>query len=158
MAEDPLLDFIQINSELALFDPELARKPQVVALNKMDLPDVQARWPEIAKDLKKHTQKKEYANVDPEPFAISAAAGSDVRRLLWRALPALAGSPACTHHRGNARLPPEERPQRLHHQPGRRRLACGRGCHRARRPHDVLGAAGIDPTASSASWKRSASN
>ena len=47
MAEDPLLDYSQINSELALFDPGLGNKPQVVALNKMDLPDVQARWPEI---------------------------------------------------------------------------------------------------------------
>jgi GTP-binding protein len=42
LADDPLLDFAQINSELALFDPHLANKPQVVALNKMDLPDVQA--------------------------------------------------------------------------------------------------------------------
>ena len=44
MAEDPLLDFAQINSELALFDPNLKRKPQIVAFNKMDLPDVQERW------------------------------------------------------------------------------------------------------------------
>ena len=44
MAPDPLLDFAQINSELALFDPNLAAKPQIVVLNKIDLPDVQARW------------------------------------------------------------------------------------------------------------------
>ena len=40
LAEDPILDFAQINSELALFDPDLAIKPQIVAVNKMDLPDV----------------------------------------------------------------------------------------------------------------------
>jgi GTP-binding protein len=40
-AENPLLDYAQINSELALFDPDLANKPQVVALNKNDLPEVQ---------------------------------------------------------------------------------------------------------------------
>ncbi len=41
-AEDPLLDFAQINSELSLFDPNLTRKPVVVAFNKIDLPDAQA--------------------------------------------------------------------------------------------------------------------
>ena len=52
MAEDPISDFAQINSELALFDPLLALKPQIVAFNKMDLPDVQARWPAIESELK----------------------------------------------------------------------------------------------------------
>ena len=47
LAEDPLLDYAQINSELALFDPALGEKPQLVVFNKMDLPDVQERWPEI---------------------------------------------------------------------------------------------------------------
>ena len=51
-AEDPLLDFAQINSELALFDPALGDKPQIVAFNKMDLPDVRARWSEFAEDFK----------------------------------------------------------------------------------------------------------
>jgi GTP-binding protein len=37
--EDPLGDFVQINTELALFDPHLAHKPQIAALNKMDLPE-----------------------------------------------------------------------------------------------------------------------
>ena len=76
MAEDPLLDYAQINSELALFDPDLAKKPQVVALNKMDLDDVQARWPEVAAALKKRGVT--------EPMAISAATGSNVRELLYR--------------------------------------------------------------------------
>ncbi|MFN2194577.1 MAG: GTPase ObgE, partial [Anaerolineales bacterium] len=40
LAPDPLADYAQINTELALFDPDLAQKPQVVALNKYDLPDV----------------------------------------------------------------------------------------------------------------------
>jgi GTP-binding protein len=41
LAENPISDYIQINSELALFDPNLANKPQIVALNKMDIPEVQ---------------------------------------------------------------------------------------------------------------------
>jgi GTP-binding protein len=86
MAEDPIADFTQINSELALFDPQLAAKPQVVALNKIDLPDVQARWPEIEKQLGK-------LGVNA-PLAVSAVGGQDVRRLLGRAAEELRALPA----------------------------------------------------------------
>ena len=51
MAEDPLADFSQINSELSLFDPMLGKKPQIVVYNKMDLPEVQERWESILADL-----------------------------------------------------------------------------------------------------------
>jgi len=44
LSADPLADFTQINSEMALFDPNLARKPQVVVVNKIDLPEVQEKW------------------------------------------------------------------------------------------------------------------
>jgi GTPase len=76
LAEDPLLDLAQINTELALFDPALAKKPQIVALNKIDLQEVQERWPEIQKALK---------NRGYTPFSISAAAGTNVRQILYRA-------------------------------------------------------------------------
>jgi GTP-binding protein len=36
-----------LNAELALFKPEMAKKPQLVVVNKVDLPEVQARLPEI---------------------------------------------------------------------------------------------------------------
>lgn len=39
-ADDPLRDYRQINSELLMFNKELARKPQVVAINKMDITEV----------------------------------------------------------------------------------------------------------------------
>jgi GTPase len=84
LAEDPLLDFAQINSELALFDPNLTHKPQIVALNKMDLPDVQNRWPGIAAAL----EKRGY-----ESMEISAVTGSNVRSLLYRAAQLLDESP-----------------------------------------------------------------
>jgi GTP-binding protein len=51
LSEDPLLDFAQINSELALFDPELSNKPQIVVFNKIDLPEVEERWKEVRKKL-----------------------------------------------------------------------------------------------------------
>jgi GTPase len=84
LAEDPLLDYAQINSELSLFDPDLAKKQQVVALNKMDLPEVQERWPRIAAGLKRR---------GIEAFAISAVTGQDVKVLLFRAAELLKEAP-----------------------------------------------------------------
>ncbi len=84
LGEDPLLDFSQINSELALFDPALGEKPQLVVFNKMDLPDAQARWPEVKKAL----DVRGY-----ECMAISAVAGTDVRPMLYRAAQLLAEAP-----------------------------------------------------------------
>jgi GTP-binding protein len=84
LAEDPVADFAQINSELALFDPELAQKPQIVALNKIDLPDVQTRWPGVGKTLDK---------LGHSAMAISAATGEGTRALLGRAVEELTRLP-----------------------------------------------------------------
>jgi GTP-binding protein len=85
LADDPLADFAQINSELALFDPHLVQKPQIVALNKIDQPEVQERWPKVKKELKKHGY---------ESMAISALARTNVRELLLKAVNMLAETPA----------------------------------------------------------------
>ncbi len=53
LAEDPLLDFAQINSEMALFDETLAEKPQLVVLNKMDMPEVQEREKKVERAIRK---------------------------------------------------------------------------------------------------------
>jgi GTP-binding protein len=89
LSEDPLSDFAQINTELSLFDPALAKKPQVVAFNKIDLPDVKARWGELQKQLRKraHLQKE-------DSFAISAVTGEGVRELLYRAEQLLRETPS----------------------------------------------------------------
>jgi GTPase len=42
--DDPVEDFTRINHELAEYSAELAKRPQIAAANKMDLPDAQARW------------------------------------------------------------------------------------------------------------------
>lgn len=76
LAEDPLADFSQINSELALFDPALGKKPVVVAFNKMDMPEAQARWPVIQANL----EGRGYT-----VMAISALAQENLRPLLWKA-------------------------------------------------------------------------
>jgi GTPase len=94
MAEDPILDFAQINTELSLFDPELACKPQIVAFNKMDLPDVQARWIKIKPELKKRIARQgKGVHIDAEPFGISAATGLQVKALLYRAAQLLQTAP-----------------------------------------------------------------
>ncbi|MGE5072315.1 MAG: Obg family GTPase CgtA, partial [Anaerolineae bacterium] len=84
LSTDPLADYSQINSEMSLFDPQLARKPQVVALNKIDQPEVQARLEDIRKAMKK---KK------VEIWPISALARTGVHDLLMRAVKLLDETP-----------------------------------------------------------------
>lgn len=84
LSEDPLLDFMQINSELALFDEHLGQKPQVVAVNKIDLPDVQALWPKLEKALKE---------MGYQSFAVSAVSGENLQPMLYRAAQLLAETP-----------------------------------------------------------------
>ena len=85
MGEDPLADFSQINSELALFDPNLSKKPQVVAVNKIDQPEVQERLADL---------KKKFKKLKVELMPISALARTDVRELLLKATQKLAETPA----------------------------------------------------------------
>lgn len=42
---DPWQDFQAINLELREYDEHLATRPQIVAFNKMDLPEARERWP-----------------------------------------------------------------------------------------------------------------
>jgi GTP-binding protein len=84
LSSDPLADFSQINSELAFFDPELAKKPQIVVLNKMDVPEVRERWPEVKAALEKHGCK---------PMAISTFTRENVPALMWKALDLLKSTP-----------------------------------------------------------------
>jgi GTP-binding protein len=73
--EDPLEAFDAINAELAAFDQQLAAKPQVVAFNKMDMPDAQSLWPLVRDEL----QERGY-----EVLAISGLAHQGTRELLYR--------------------------------------------------------------------------
>jgi GTP-binding protein len=84
LADDPLDDFAQINAELALFDPHLAQKPQIVALNKIDQPEVNERY----KGLKAKF-KRQKVNL----MAVSALARTNVRELLLKTAATLAETP-----------------------------------------------------------------
>jgi GTP-binding protein len=84
LSEDPISDFSQINSEMALFDPELVNKPQIVVLSKMDLPDARGKWQDV---------KKEIEALGYEVMSISSVAHMDLKPLLWRAHEVLGSLP-----------------------------------------------------------------
>ncbi len=84
LSEDPVADYSQINSELSLFDPNLGKKPQLVALNKIDQPEVQERLAEI---------KKKFKKLKVEFVTISALARTNTRELLIKAYQKLAETP-----------------------------------------------------------------
>jgi GTP-binding protein len=62
-----------LNRELALYKPEMTKKPQLVAINKVDLPEVQARLPEISQLFK---------SLGIKVFFISAISGQGLSELL----------------------------------------------------------------------------
>ncbi|MDJ0757425.1 MAG: GTPase ObgE [Ardenticatenaceae bacterium] len=72
---EPLENFAIINQELALYDAGLEKKPQLVVLTKMDLPDTVA-WEPI---LEEEIEQRGY-----EFQAISAVTGEGVQEMLRR--------------------------------------------------------------------------
>jgi len=69
----PAEDMIRVNWELSLFDSALAKKPQLVVVNKIDLPLVQARLGEI---------KDAFSSAGTSALFISAATGEGVPDLM----------------------------------------------------------------------------
>ncbi len=70
---DPGEDFRTLNRELALFDRALARKPQIVALNKIDIPEGKNKLSAVKGYFKK---------LGKEVYPISAVTGEGVAKLL----------------------------------------------------------------------------
>lgn len=70
---DPLHDFEIVNNELKSFNPELALRPQVVALNKVDITEAKERVPELLKFFK---------DLGIKVFMISAATGEGLKELV----------------------------------------------------------------------------
>jgi len=73
----PAEDVAQVNAELGLFDAALAREPQLVAVNKIDLPEVKSRMAEIAST---------FGSVGTSPLFLSAATGEGVKELMAETL------------------------------------------------------------------------
>lgn len=74
-ASDPLLDWAMINDELTLYDIALENKPQLVVLNKMDLPDAVA-WEPILEE--------EIVKAGYQFCSVSAVSGFGVREMLYQ--------------------------------------------------------------------------
>ncbi len=70
---DPIKDYLALNRELALYSPKLAAKPQVVALNKIDLFETREKLEEARRYFKK---------IKKEIYPISALTGEGLPRLL----------------------------------------------------------------------------
>lgn len=73
---DPIEDYRKINHELKLYNERLATRPQIVAANKMDLPEAQANFQKVAEFMAKEGR---------EFYPVSAATGEGLPRLIQRA-------------------------------------------------------------------------
>jgi GTP-binding protein len=82
---DLVADFDAIDRELELFDPALGRKPQIVAANKIDIPDARERAEEFRKNLERR---------DIAVHLMSGATGEGVPELLDATVRALDSAPA----------------------------------------------------------------
>lgn len=76
-SDDPIGDFITINEELEKHDPFLAKKPQVVVLNKVDISEVKEMEDDLVSELKR---KAGHSRV----LTISAATTENVKELMGR--------------------------------------------------------------------------
>lgn len=74
---DPIADIRAINGELEKYNPEILKRPQVIAANKIDAMTEEDR--ETVLDL----LKEEFAENGIEVFPISAVTGEGVKELLW---------------------------------------------------------------------------
>ncbi|PKK92793.1 MAG: Obg family GTPase CgtA, partial [Tenericutes bacterium HGW-Tenericutes-6] len=79
--EDPYQDYLKINHELRMYDPRLLDRPQLVVLNKIDMPETE----------EKVTQLKEKISAPMQ--IISAHQRKDIDKLLYKTLEMLKNAP-----------------------------------------------------------------
>ena len=83
-SDSPAADMAQVNTELSLFDSALGKKPQLVVVNKIDLPRVEARLAEITAS---------FSAVGTDVLFISAASGQGTAELMAEAMNLLRSMP-----------------------------------------------------------------
>ncbi|MEE8299148.1 MAG: GTPase ObgE [Thermodesulfobacteriota bacterium] len=71
---DPIEDYETMNRELKAYSEELSKKPQILALNKIDITEVREDLEEIEKHFSKSGIKT---------FPISSATGEGTKELVW---------------------------------------------------------------------------
>ncbi|OUM96078.1 MAG: GTPase ObgE [Thermobacillus sp. ZCTH02-B1] len=77
---DPFEDWKTINAELAKYNEKLAKRPQIVAANKMDLPGAEENLAVFREKL-----RKELGDEAPEVVPISSLTRQGVRELMFKA-------------------------------------------------------------------------
>lgn len=70
---DPVEDYRTLNKELALFDPALSEKPQIIALNKIDTPEAKQKLAKVRRYFKR---------IKKEAHPISGLTGEGLPELL----------------------------------------------------------------------------
>lgn len=75
-SDSPLSDMEQVNDELSQYNPVLAEKPQLIVVNKIDIPHVRERIPELEREL---------GQGESQIFFISAASTEGVHALMAKA-------------------------------------------------------------------------
>ncbi|WP_435924487.1 GTPase ObgE [Paenibacillus sp. DYY-L-2] len=74
---DPFEDWLKINEELKLYNADLEKRPQIVAANKMDMP-------EAAENLEKFREQVKDVRPDLEIMPISSLTRQGIQELLYR--------------------------------------------------------------------------
>jgi GTP-binding protein len=95
LSEDPAADFRMVNQELAQWSPALAAKPQIVAVNKLDVTEVRQRRPALERELRRAAAELApgVPGWDTPVHFISAATGEGVDALMTRIFQALEALP-----------------------------------------------------------------
>lgn len=84
-ADDPIADYNQITAELALYDEKLADRPEIVVVNKLDMPEVREYWDLLKEQLEARGVKN--------PMVISALSRENVTRLIQRVFEEMSNLP-----------------------------------------------------------------
>ncbi len=84
-SERPLADLEQVNREMSQFSRLLSQKPQIIAVNKIDLPEVRDRMPRLERELKRDGESVHF---------ISAATREGVEQLMYSVCQILDSQPA----------------------------------------------------------------
>ena len=98
---DPYQDYLQINRELSLYDSNLINKEQIVAANKIDLPESQQVWEKFRSQVN-----------DRRVIPISAATGEGINHLLDAIIEKLSQLPKYTMEFITEMPEPEEFPEK----------------------------------------------
>jgi len=78
LSREPATDLKKLQKEMELYRPELLQKVMIVAVNKLDIPEVRERKSEILRELQ--------TEVKSDVFFISAATGEGTEDLIKKAL------------------------------------------------------------------------